>query len=213
MNDSPVAKRMWRITLIIIIMSVAIPLSTAIIIATRATPYSDQIIWRGFDDHWSINSGSIAGDQWQVQLITNSIGLALHPIDYSAFTFQARISPSDPNLATGLIINAQDTHNFTAFLISSDGYISLREKRSGQWIDRKPWGVWPHVRRDGQSNMLRVECDPDRCIFFVNEEFTLQENIAASSTNLGLLAYPIEFSNQPAVVIFDQLSAARSFVP
>src|SRR5450759_157206 len=203
MNDSRVAKRTWHITLIILFMSVAIPLSTAIIIATHDTPSSDQIIWRGFDDRWSINAGSIVDDQWQVQLITNSSGLALHPIELSAFTFQARVSTSDPNLATGLIINAQDTNNFTAFLISGDGYISLREKRLGQWIDRAAWRTWPHVRRDGQSNGLRVECDPNRCIFFVNDEVTLQVNSSASSINVGLLAYPIGFSDQPAVVVFD----------
>ena len=213
MNDSRVAQRTWYITLIICIMTVAVPLSTAIIIASRGTPAPDQIIWRGFDDRWSINAGSIDGDQWHVQLITNSIGLALHPIGLAAFTFQVRISTSDPNAATGLIINAQDSNNFTAFLISGDGYISLREKRSGQWIDREPWRTWPHVRRDGQANGLRVECDPTRCIFFVNDEVTLQENSAASNSSVGLLAYAIGLSDQPAVVVFDQLSAARTFDP
>jgi hypothetical protein len=41
----------------------------------------------------------------------------------------------------------------------------------------------------------------------------LQVNSSASSINVGLLAYPIGFSDQPAVVVFDQLSAARAFDP
>jgi hypothetical protein len=213
MNESIVSTRTWRITLVALIATIAIPILIAIWIAAQGSATAQNELWRGFDDRWSINSGSIVDDQWQVQLIANSIGLALHPVDLSAFTFQARVSTSDPNLATGLIINAQDTNNFTAFLISGDGYISLREKRLGQWIDRAAWRTWPHVRLDGQSNGLRVECDPNRCIFFVNDEVTLQVNSSASSINVGLLAYPIGFSDQPAVVVFDQLSAARAFDP
>jgi hypothetical protein len=213
MNEPIVSTRAWRVTLVALIATLTIPILMATWIATQGSPAAQNELWRGFDDRWAINSGSIVGDQWQVQLITNSIGLALHPIDLAAFTFQARITTRDPNAATGLIINAQDRSNFIAFLISGDGYISLREKRSGQWIDREPWRAWPHVRRDDQANVLRVECEPNRCIFFVNDEVTLQENASRSNNGVGLIAYPIGLKDQPATVVFDQISAVRLFDP
>jgi hypothetical protein len=209
MNDTRVSVRAWRFVLGVLIASIAIPIFLAIMITLQGSPAAQQIVWSGFDDHWSIDSGSIVGDQWQVQVISNSIGFAARsaPIELPAFAFQARVLTGDPHIATGLLINAQDQLNFTAFLISGDGYISLRERRSGMWLNRVPWQTWPHVRRDGQANVLRAECASNGCTFFVNDEVTLSDNNLSAGKSIGLITYANAPADRALAVIFDQLSA------
>ena len=167
--------------------------------------------------------GSIAGDEWQVPIISNSVGLATHQIEAADFSFQARMLSQDPNIATGLVINFQDQLNFTAFLISGDGYMSLREMRSGQWTDQEPWQTWPHVKRDGQANILRVECRSNQCAFFVNDELTLSENNLSAgksalaplrgAAQIGLIAYSLAPPVSTASITFDQIRATASTLP
>ncbi|HET7376942.1 MAG TPA: hypothetical protein VFK30_09555, partial [Anaerolineae bacterium] len=215
-----VSTRAWRITLLILLFATTIPIVIAIAIATQATA---TVLWHNFDDRWSINVGSIVGDEWQVPIISNSVGLATHQIEAADFSFQARMLSQDPNIATGLVINFQDQLNFTAFLISGDGYMSLREMRSGQWIDRVPWQTWPHVKRDGQANILRVECRSDQCAFFVNDELTLPENNLSAGKSMlvplpgvaqiGLIAYSLTPPVSTASITFDQILATVPTVP
>jgi hypothetical protein len=213
MLEPLVSIRAWRVTLALLSAISMISVSIAVVIAAHGTPTGNEILWNGFDPRWSINSGSIAGDQWLLRPTTNSIGLAVHPINSQTFSFQARMTTDSPNLAVGLAINIQDDRNFIAFLISGDGYMSLREMRNDQWIDREPWRTWPHVQRDSQANRLRADCAADRCTFFVNDEITLQENHLPVGSTVGLVAYPIELATPPAPVIFDQALAVQPAVP
>ena len=220
MNHLQVSTRAWRNTWLILVFATTIPIVIAIAIATQATA---TVLWRNFDDHWSINMGSIAGDEWQVPIISNSVGLATHQIEAADFSFQARMLSQDPNIATGLVINFQDQLNFTAFLISGDGYMSLREMRSGLWTDQEPWQTWPHVKRDGQSNILRVECRSNQCAFFVNDELTLPENDLTAgkltlapmrgAAQIGLIAYSLARSSSTAFITFDQIRATVPTIP
>jgi hypothetical protein len=207
MNDSQVSNRVWHFALIGLRLTLTLPILVAIAITLQGSLVAQPIAWRGFDDRWSINLGSIVGDQWQVQVISNSIGFAAHPIDLSAFSFEARAQTDDPTVATGLLINVQDQMNFTAFLISGDGYMSLRDRRSGVWFDRVPWQTWPHVKRDGEANILRVECRSSGCTFFVNDEVTLQENDLWAGRSIGLITYANAPKDRSASMIFDQISA------
>ncbi|HTP09867.1 MAG TPA: hypothetical protein VMP08_16535, partial [Anaerolineae bacterium] len=129
----------------------------------------------------------------------NSIGLALHPIDSSSFTLQARVAFDATQGSGGLIVQADDPDHFTAFLISSDGYFRVSDYRNGVWIDRAAWRAWPHIQHDGATNVLRAECGSDRCTFFVNDEWTWQEQRVPATHAIGVLA------NGTAEARFDQI--------
>ncbi|HET7377595.1 MAG TPA: hypothetical protein VFK30_12860, partial [Anaerolineae bacterium] len=83
MNHLQVSTRAWRITLLILLFATTIPIVIAIAISTQATP---TVLWRNFDDRWSINIGSIGGDEWQVPIVYNSVGLATHQIEAADFS-------------------------------------------------------------------------------------------------------------------------------
>jgi hypothetical protein len=112
----------------------------------------------------------------------------LHPIDSSPFTLQARIELSPAQGSGGLIVQADDPDHFTAFLISDDGYFRVSDYRNGAWRDRAAWRVWPHIRREGNANVLRAECESDSCIFFINDERTWQEEGLSATRWIGMVA-------------------------
>ncbi len=196
-----VSTRTWRSTLFIFIASIALPVLIAVLIASRQP---EKFLWIDFDDRWSINSGTIDHDRWQVQIISSTIGLAVHPIDRSAFAFQARVTSSETSIATGVLVNYQDQMNFTAFLISNDGYFSVKEMKAGQWIDLAQWQTWPHVKRD-QANILRVNCDNNNCTFFINDEVTWQLHSFSPQGSIGLTAYAPAAIDRSALITFDQI--------
>ena len=106
--------------------------------------------------------------------------------------------------AAGLIVRADDPDHFSAFLISGDGYFRVSDYRSGAWIDRAAWRAWPHIRRDGAANVLRAECQPDRCTFFVNDEWTWQERALPAAHEVGVIA-DAQAAREPLEAQFDQV--------
>jgi hypothetical protein len=190
-----VSSRVWRLTISLLIVASAITVSLAFIIAAGGQLPARSLAWAGFDDHWSITSGAIDHDRLQLK----SIGVALRPIDLSAFAFEVRLV--DNGSSAGLIVKARDEHNFVAFLLSRDGYFSLGEMRDGAWIDRVTWRAWPHVRRGDQSNVLRAECDRSACTFFVNDEWTWHATDLPAGSSVGLIA------RDTGAAIFDQVKA------
>jgi hypothetical protein len=190
-----VSRRVWRLTIGLLIGVSAITISLAFIIAASGQPSTRSMLWAGFDDQWSITSGAIAHDRLQLR----PIGVALRPIDSSAFAFEARLV--DNESSAGLIVEARDERSFVAFLLSRDGYFSLGEMRDGAWIDRVTWRAWPHVRRGDQSNVLRAECDRSACTFFVNDEWTWHATDLPAGNKVGLLA------RDTGAAIFDQVTA------
>ncbi len=201
-----VSPRVWRWAIGGLLGSgLAITLVVIFIFIGGAPPLQPMLL-AGFDDRWSIQSGTIQADRLQLRSGPNSIGLALHPIDSSAFTFEARLTIGDSDAAAGLIVNAIDAQHFTAFLISRDGYFSVTDFAAGRWIDRVAWREWPHVRRGDQANTLRAECDRSTCVFFVNDERTWQVDGLPFGAMIGLVAHG---PSAAAIVTCTQVTAQR----
>jgi hypothetical protein len=200
MSDSLVSARLWRLTAIGLLITFGGVIGLGLSIASGLAPRANQTVLTGFDDRWSIESGAI--DAGRLEL--HPIGLALHPIEATDFTFQARVAANDPVIGTGLIIRARDRDNFVAFLISGDGYFSLGEMRAGVWLDRNPWRAWPHVRRLA-ANLLRAECAGSSCVFFVNDERTLAATDLPAGQSIGLLARAAT-ADRSFSAVFDQIA-------
>jgi hypothetical protein len=137
---------------------------------------------------WTIDHGTLDRDHVQLRPASNLIGTALYPIESPTFTFQSRIQIDQAGVAAGLIYAAQDANHFSAFLISPDGYFTLSDYAAGVWQERVSWRTWPHIRRDAESNALRVECTAVGCTFFVNDEWTWHINDRAAAEAIGVAA-------------------------
>ncbi len=197
MNET-VSPGRWRLTTELLIGVIVVTFGLAFGIARGNAPANEQLLLNGFDDHWSITAGAISAGRLELR----ANGLALHPIDTSAYSFEAHVIVSGVS-AAGLLVNVDDQHNGIVFVISSDGYFKVSEVRDGQWLDRAGWREWPHVRRGAQSNVLRADCDQAGCTFFVNDEWTWRESNRSTGGSLGVITRGAD------AAIFDQVRAWR----
>jgi len=93
----------------------------------------------------------------------------------SDFTLEVNAStPSDPVSdfdGYGLVYRAQDSANCYIFAIGSDGYYAVLRVAEGAETLLVDWQQFPHVRRGGQTNRLRVACTGSTCRFYINDEY------------------------------------------
>ncbi len=153
---------------------------------------------------WSIRDGVLEDGTIILRPTVNSIGLALHPIDFPTYTLQLRTQVLTSTLAVGVIYAAQAADHFSAFLINPDGYFALSDYSNGAWHVREPWRMWPPIRRADQPNRLRVECTAGGCVLYVNDESTWQITNRATAQALGIVAYPLTAA-PPGAARFDQI--------
>jgi hypothetical protein len=182
-----ISSRAWRVALISLAAITSAVVIAALLIAGQGQALNTPLIFNQRAEQWLIRSGRAEADRLALRPAANSIGLALHPIASSPFTLQARVTLAEAAGSGGLIAQAADRDRFTAFLISRDGYFRVSDYRNGAWIDRAAWRAWPHIRRDG-PNVLRIECGSDRCVFFVNDEWTWQEQGVPATRWIGVVA-------------------------
>ena len=199
----PISHRAWRLAVVSPVIAVSAALVAALLIAVQGHAINASLTIDPPDKEWVIRSGSSESGGLMLRPMAGSIGLALRPIDSSTFTLQTRVTFSQPQGAAGLIAQADDPDHFSAFLISGDGYFRVSDYRNGVWIDRAAWRAWPHIRRDGAANVLRAECQPDRCTFFVNDEWTWQERGVIATHWIGVVA-DARSASAPFEVEFDQ---------
>ena len=84
------------------------------------------------------------------------------------------------------IIDMTDTESHFAFLISSDGYYSLRKSKAGKTQLLSAWIASPHIKQGlGARNTVRVVARDSRYRFFINGTqvaLCLPEDASATST-------------------------------
>jgi hypothetical protein len=194
----------WRVAITGLIIVTNTAIIAALLIARQSYAINTALVFDRFDEDWMIRSGSAESDRLVLRPAAHSIGVALRPIESSAFTLQARVAFDPPQGAAGLIVQADDPDHFSAFLISGDGYFRVSDYRNGAWIDRAAWRTWPHIRRDGAANVLRAECQSDTCTFFVNDEWTWQEHALPATRWMGVIADG-QSASEPFEAHFDQI--------
>jgi hypothetical protein len=105
------------------------------------------------------------------------------------FTLEGEAVPlSGPEFnGYGLAYRAQDEARYYAFAIGSDGYYAVLRVTGGEETVLVDWQQFPHVRRGGQANRLRVTCGGPTCRFYVNDEYaTTVEDDAWLAGDVGL---------------------------
>lgn len=178
----------WRAALGCLILIPSVTVLAALLIAGQGRTINAAQKIDPLDEQWQIRSGRAETDRLVLNPTADSIGLALHPIDSSSFTLQARLDLAEAGGSGGLIVQADDADHFTAFVISADGYFRVSDYRQGAWIVRAAWRAWPHIRRGGAVNLLRAECRSDSCTFFVNDEWTWEELGVTATRWIGVVA-------------------------
>ncbi len=194
----------WRSAVLGLAMVTTIVIIAVLFIAGQGQTSHATLVFDQLDGNWIVRSGRVETDQLVLSPTAGSIGLALHAIDSSTFTVQARIAFDPPQGAAGLIVQADDVDHFSAFLISGDGYFRVSDYRNGAWIDRATWRAWPHIQRNGAANVLRATCQGDTCTFYVNDEWTWQEHALPAAHLIGLVA-DAQAANASLEARFDQI--------
>lgn len=180
--------RSWRLAVAGLALTTSAAILIAWLIARQSQPIGTALNFDRLDEQWHIRSGRLEADRLVLDPAANSIGTALHPITSAAFTLQAQIDLASSAGSGGLIVQADDAEHFTAFLISPDGYFRIADYGNGVWIDRAAWRAWPHIHRDDTPNVLRAECGSGQCTFYVNDEWTWQENGIPVTRWIGAIA-------------------------
>jgi hypothetical protein len=185
-------------------------ITSAVVLATLLIAWQGQTIntapnFDRLSEDWTIQAGSVEASRLVLRPAPHSIGLALHPIESTTFTLQAQVVLKPAQGAAGLIVQADDPDQLSAFLISGDGYFRISDYRAGAWIDRAAWRAWPHIRRNGVANTLRAECRAGACTFFVNDEWTWQERAVPLTRWIGVIA-DAQATREPLEASFDQIS-------
>ena len=199
-----ISRLSWRLAVAGLTIVTSVAMVAALLISRQGQALTAALTPVLVDEDWAIRSGSVEAGRLVLQPAAHSIGLALHPIESSAFTLQTRVAFNSPQGAAGLIVQADDLDHFSAFLISGDGYFRVGDYRNGRWIDRVAWRAWPHIRRDGSANVLRAECQSGVCTFFVNDEWTWQEHALPAARRIGLIA-DAQAASGPFEARFDQI--------
>ncbi len=145
-----ISRRSWRAAVISLLIAASATISAALLIAVQGQAANAPRIFNQLDSGWMVRSGRVETDRLVLRPAASSTGLALHPIDSSTFTLQARVTLAPAQGAAGLIVQADDPDHFSAFLISNDGYFRVSDYRNGAWIDRAAWRAWPHLHRAGR---------------------------------------------------------------
>jgi len=107
----------------------------------------------------------------------------------SDFTLEGEAVPlSGPEFnGYGLVYRAQDEAHYYAFAVGSDGYYAVLRAARGEETVLVEWQQFPHVRRGGQANRLRMTCGGPTCRFYVNDEYaTTVEDDAWLAGDVGL---------------------------
>ncbi len=129
----------WRAAVVSLVLVTSAVIIMALLIAQQGQAIKMTLRPDRLDERWTIRSGDVEADRLVLRPTAHAIGLALRPIDSSAFTLQTRVAFSQPEGAAGLIVQADDVDHFSAFLISGDGYFRISDYRNGAWIDRVAW--------------------------------------------------------------------------
>jgi hypothetical protein len=120
-----------------------------------------------------------------------SLTLLNHPS--GDFTFEVTALPLiDPDLGLcdyGLVYRAQDATRYYAFTVGSDGYYAVTRLEGETVTSLVAWQQFPHVRRGGGANRLRVTCAGNTCTFTINDEYaaTVEDDVWLSG-DVGLWA-------------------------
>jgi hypothetical protein len=203
-DAAQISLRSWRGALAALFIVTSTVLGATLLVAQQGHTLDTRLAADRLDAKWEIQSGHKESDRLMLNPAAGSIGLALHSVESMAFTLQARVVSNQPRGSSGLIVRADSAEHFTAFMISGDGYFRVSDYRNGAWIDRAAWRAWPHIRRDGAANVLRAECQPDVCNFFVNDEWTWQEKALPAVRWIGLLAES-QRGSEAFTASFDQI--------
>jgi hypothetical protein len=88
------------------------------------------------------------------------------------FTLEVKAAPLTGSdfAGYGLIYRAQDPAHYYAFAAGGDGYYAILRVDGDEETALVEWQQFPHVRRGGQANRLRVECAGATCRFYINDE-------------------------------------------
>ncbi len=194
-SDARVSSKAWRWLITALLTTLcAIGLAIAAIVARPDARRAPSAWADEFDSPtggWAIDpgAGEIADGALRLRPSQpDSPTLAMRRLPAAAFVAETRAAARGGSTDNGYGVVTGQAGELTAFLISGDGYFSVMRQIGADWIETQPWRAWPHVRRAGAANTLRLECAGGVCAFYVNEEITAQVDMKERE-RIGLLAW------------------------
>ncbi len=197
---------LWRITLGALALVAVAGLAMAAWLGTRPVVTGIPIAMR--DRMWTFGPGA-SGNQADGRFIlrgdaaqAGGEAYALNDLLLGDSVVQVRAAQtSGPDDAGyGVIVRHRAPDEYVTLLIGTDGYIAVGQMSGGIWCWRVPWQQWPHIRRGAAENLLRAECQADRCRFSVNGEFAFEVDGLATEGRIGpAVWHPTDTSQVTAV--------------
>jgi len=155
---------------VVIGLAAALWLATQPVVKSTLTPAGTLGAWTPGPGA----SGSESGEWFVLRAQEpGRVAFATAGLELTDYVVEVRAAPQGgPDDASyGLVVRYRDPNEFVVLLIGADGYIAVGQMSGGTWRWRVPWQQWPHIRRGLSENLLRAECQADRCRFYVNGEF------------------------------------------
>jgi len=167
---------LWRAAVATLALVVVVGLAAALWLATRPV-VKTTLTSVGTLGAWTPGpgaSGSESGEWFVLRAQEpDRVAFATAGLELTDFVVEVRAAPQagPDDAGYGLVVRYRDPNEFVALLIGADGYIAVGQMSGGVWRWRVPWQQWPHIRRGLSENLIRAECQADRCRFYVNDEF------------------------------------------
>lgn len=113
---------------------------------------------------------------WPESLAWSTLGrICLAPYRLDA---QATVAEAAPDGYVAMLGRFQDERNFYLFSVDGAGRYQVSVQLDGVWRVLQPWTADDAILTAGQANVLRLEDDGFRQLFFVNDAPLLQVNAA-----------------------------------
>ena len=104
----------------------------------------------------------------------------------------------------GVMVRYVDDGNFYRFDLSGDSYYAVSKLENQEWITLADWQTSPHIKPQGEVNLLKIVCKGSQMTFQVNgQKLVAVEDDSFERGDVGLFAGT--FSDPSIEVEFDNL--------
>jgi hypothetical protein len=155
------------------------------ITTTGVATLDQDYVLRLADDFGQTNSPLVQGNrpnEWHIELVpTESIyRIEVWPnhlawsllglVDLQGYRLQTSVLVNEqtPGGYAGLIVRYQDERHFYLLAVDGNGRYQIQQQNGDEVITVQPWVMAPFLNRAGSANLLSIEDDGNRILFYGN---------------------------------------------
>jgi hypothetical protein len=167
------------------------------------TPTSGNILYEDTFGNPSTGWLEVSGDRYETGYTNGEYYISLKKPDSYAITVKsdpgslrdfsletdARLASGTSDTSYGLVFRCQDMDNYYCFVISGDGYYSIKKRVKGGWINLQKKTISDIIKQGNVSNKIKVTCKGSRIDAYINDSFlTTVIDDSYTSGYIGVIA-------------------------